>query len=93
MFSLQKVFGKDDRFFDLLEASAEEARHSVQALNRVLSTPNAIPSLSEFHKSKEADKRITDHINEHLVTTFVFPTGARRHRGAERGALQNTQDS
>ena len=26
MCSLQKVFGKNDRFFDLLEASAEEAR-------------------------------------------------------------------
>src|SRR6267142_2292247 len=71
MFSLQKLLSKDDRFFDLLEASAREARHSVQALNRILSAPNKIPSLQEFHHSKEADKRITEQINEALVSTFV----------------------
>jgi uncharacterized protein Yka (UPF0111/DUF47 family) len=71
MISLQKIFGKDDKFFTLLEASAEEARHSVQVLNRVLSAPAQIPSLAEFHHAKEADKQITQQINEALVTTFV----------------------
>jgi uncharacterized protein Yka (UPF0111/DUF47 family) len=71
MFSLQKLLSKDDRFFDLLEASAVEARHSVQALNRLLSTPHKVPSLQEFHQAKEADKRITEQINEALVSTFV----------------------
>lgn len=71
MFSLQKFLGKDDNFFNLLEASAEEARHSVQVLNRVLSHADQAPSLAEFHKAKEADKKITEQINEALVTTFV----------------------
>lgn len=71
MFSLQKLLGKDDRFFALLEASAEEARRSVQALTKVLSHPKAAPSLKEFHQSKEADKKITDQINKALVTMFV----------------------
>ena len=71
MFSLQKLFGKDDKFFDLLEASAEEARHCVQALTQVLKNPAVTPSLEEFHKAKEADKRITGQINEALVHTFV----------------------
>lgn len=71
MFSLQKIFGKDDRFFGLLEASADEARHSVQALNRVLSAPKTIPSLEEFQQVRETDKRITDQIDEALVKTFV----------------------
>ena len=71
MFSLQKILSKDDRFFDLLEASAEEARNSVTALNRLLSAPEKIPSLQDFHKSKEADKKITEQINEALVNTFV----------------------
>ena len=71
MFSLQKLLGKDERFFTLLEASAEEARHSVQALNRLLQTPGKTPGLAEFHSSKEADKKITAQINEALVTTFV----------------------
>lgn len=71
MFSLQKLFGKDDKFLDLLEASAEESRHSVQAVNRVLSSPGKNLSLTEFHQSKEADKRITEQINEALVNSFV----------------------
>ncbi len=71
MFSLQKIFGKDDKFFTLLEASAEEARQSVQALNQLLSRPNQTPKLEEFHKAKETDKKITEQINEALVTTFV----------------------
>jgi len=71
MFSLQKLLGKDDKFFDLLEASAEEARHSVQALNRVLAHANKAPTLEEFHQAKEVDKKITEQINEALVNTFV----------------------
>jgi uncharacterized protein Yka (UPF0111/DUF47 family) len=71
MISLQKIFGKDDKFFGLLEASAEEARHSVQALNRILGNPREKAGITEFHRRKEADKAITDQINEALVTTFV----------------------
>ncbi len=71
MFSLQKFLSKDEKFFDLLEASAEEARNSVVVLNRLLSAPDKIPSLQEFHRSKEADKKITDQINEALVSSFV----------------------
>src|SRR5215813_13699280 len=71
MFSLQKILSQDDTFFDLLEASAEEARHSVQVLNRLLAAPNNIPSLREFHLAKESDKKITDRINQALVSTFV----------------------
>jgi uncharacterized protein Yka (UPF0111/DUF47 family) len=71
MFTLQKLFGKDDRFFDLLEASAEESQRSVGVLNRVLSNPAKIPSLAEFHHAKEADKRITEQISEALVNSFV----------------------
>jgi uncharacterized protein Yka (UPF0111/DUF47 family) len=71
MFSLQKLLSKDDKFFDLLEASAGEARNSVTALNRLLSAPANIPSLKDFHKSKEADKQITEQINVALVDSFV----------------------
>ena len=71
MFSLQKLLGKDDKFFELLEASAEQARESVRALNRVLSKPNTVPSLEEFHQAKEADKKLTERIDEALVTMFV----------------------
>lgn len=71
MFSLQKLFGSKDVFFDLLEQSAGEARSSVQALNRVLTHPDQTPSLEEFRRAKENDKRITEEIGEALVKTFV----------------------
>ena len=71
MFSLQKLLSKDSKFFDLLEASAETARESVRSLNNVLSHPAQTPSLDQFHKSKEADKKITEQINDALVNTFV----------------------
>ena len=71
MISLQKLFGKDDKFFGLLEASAEEGRNSIQALNRLLSAPGTSTSLDEFSGPKEADKKITEQINEALVHSFV----------------------
>jgi uncharacterized protein len=71
MISLQKLFGKDDQFFTLLEASASEGSTSIKALNKVLSQPGAQASLDTFHSAKEADKKITDQINEALVKSFV----------------------
>jgi uncharacterized protein Yka (UPF0111/DUF47 family) len=71
MISLQKLFGKDDRFFDLLEGAAEEARHSVQALGRGLAHVNAPLSMDEFVQSRRAEKKIAQQINEALAETFV----------------------
>jgi uncharacterized protein Yka (UPF0111/DUF47 family) len=71
MISLQKLFGKDDRFFDLLDRAAEEARHSVQALGRGLSHPDASLSMDEFVESRRAEKKIAEEISEALVETFV----------------------
>ena len=71
MISLQKIFGKDDKFFNLLESSAESAANSVKSLNRVLSEPSHGAALTQFHEGKEADKRITEQISRELVSTFV----------------------
>ncbi len=75
MFSLQTFFGKGDKFFDLLEASAEEARASVQALMRIVKN-GAPTSLDDFVLARRKDKRITEKISEELVSTFV--TGLER---------------
>jgi hypothetical protein len=64
MFSLQKLLGKDDKFFDLLQASAEEGIHSVEALKRILTNPSATPTLDEFVASRRKDKAITNEIAE-----------------------------
>src|SRR6185503_13641944 len=76
MFSLQKLLGKDDKFFELLEASAEEGLASVEALRRILSNPAATPSLDEFVASRRKDKAITNEISQLLVKTSV--TGMER---------------
>ncbi len=71
MISLQKFFGKTDVFYDLLEASAEEARLSVQALTTLLSQSAKDRSLEAFILSRRKDKQITEEIDEALCRTFV----------------------
>jgi uncharacterized protein len=63
MFSLQRLLGKEDKFFDLLEASAKEAQKSAYALTRFLENPKEAKT--------RAEKRIADQISEALCTTFV----------------------
>ena len=48
MFSLQRLLGKEDKFFSLLEASAQEARTSVQALVRLGQGADQPVVLDEF---------------------------------------------
>ena len=76
MFSLKKVFGKDDKFYDLLEASAEEAKTSITLLSKFLQARAkgaAEVNLDEFIQSRRKDKRITQQISEELAKTFVTP--------------------
>jgi len=70
MFSLQKFFSKDDQFFELLEASAEECRASVKALERILQ-PGAKLTLEQFAESRRKDKQITTKIAELLCRVSV----------------------
>ena len=48
MFSLQTIFGKGDKFYGLLEASAAAARESTRALVELLAAPPAQRSLEKF---------------------------------------------
>jgi uncharacterized protein Yka (UPF0111/DUF47 family) len=74
MFSLQKLFGRDEVFFDLLEKSATEAQHSVQLMRRMLQNP-ADPgtAIAEFSALRKKDKQITEEIRTQLTQTFVTP--------------------
>jgi hypothetical protein len=71
MVPLQKLLGKEDKFFDLFEASAEQGCESVKALRKFLQSPGSSPSLDEFAASRRKDKAITARINEALCTSFV----------------------
>ncbi len=71
MFSLQKLLGKEDKFFTLLEASAEEARTSVQALVKLSKTLDNPPPVDEFAYARQKDKQITREISAAVYTTFI----------------------
>lgn len=71
MISLQKLFGKNDIFYDLLEASAKEAQISVQTLAKLFGQPVTSLSLDDLILSRRKDKKITEQINEELCRTFV----------------------
>lgn len=72
MFSLQRLLGKEDKFFSLLESSAEEAQTSVQALVKLMQDLEKQPvSLDEFKYSRRKDKEITGEITAAVYTTFV----------------------
>ncbi len=71
MFSLQKLLGKEDKFFNLLEASAQEARVSVQALVKLSKDLEKPTATEEFAYARRKDKQITQQISEAVYTTFI----------------------
>jgi uncharacterized protein Yka (UPF0111/DUF47 family) len=78
MLSLKKLLGKDEKFFDLLEAGAEEAKVSVTLFGAALrklsagSNPADLP-LDEFIQARRKEKRIREQMTEELSRTFVTP--------------------
>jgi uncharacterized protein len=73
MFSLQCFVSKGSRFFDLLEAGAEEARQSVQALIELINTPHNGQSLDKLITSHRQEKQIHEQITTLLCSTFITP--------------------
>ena len=75
MFSIKKLLGKEEKFFDLLEASAEEARASTALLGSFVQTSASgrTESIDNFIHSRRKDKRITQQITTELCRTFVTP--------------------
>jgi len=70
-FSLQRILGEDDRFCQLLEASAREAGNSVIALKRVLTDRNTPASLEAFAAARRRNKEITNEIADLIIFAFV----------------------
>jgi len=59
MFSLQQIFSRDNQFFELLEASAQECCVSVQALKKIISNAPRSHTLDEFIASRRKEKQIS----------------------------------
>lgn len=77
MLSLKKLLGKDDKFFDLLEAGAEEAKTAVNLfsayLKKLAQTDGAPGALDEFVTTRRKEKRIRHLMIDELSKTFVTP--------------------
>jgi uncharacterized protein Yka (UPF0111/DUF47 family) len=71
MFSLQTIFGKGDKFYGLLEASAAAARESTRALLELLAAPPQLRSLEKCKLARERATYLQAQISQELVNTFV----------------------
>src|SRR3954469_8266231 len=76
MFSIGKFLGHDERFYDLLEASAQQAdssfHHLIDLLAKLEKSESA-SNLAAFAESRREDKRITQQLTEELSKTFITP--------------------
>ena len=71
MISFAQLFGKSDRFFELLAASAKSAHESIEALARMLKETNGNVSLAELAVARRNEKKNAEIISEELVKVFV----------------------
>lgn len=76
MFSIQRFFSQDTKFFDLLEASAAETAELTRLLVELLKDRSGPHPLDQFALARGKDKSITEQISHELVNTFV--TGLER---------------
>ncbi len=73
MISLQRFLTKDEKIFDLLEASADEVQKSVVALAELVTAPNSDSATEKFYKSRRNETKIAQEITEELCKTFITP--------------------
>ena len=71
MISIANLFGKSDRFFELLSASAKSAHQSIEALSRMLKEANGTVSLAELAIARRNEKKNAETISEELVKVFI----------------------
>ena len=76
MISIRRFLGHDEKFYDLLEASAQQADSSVHHLIDLLGKlehGDSPQDLAQFAESRREDKRITQELTEALSKTFITP--------------------
>ena len=76
MSALQRIFGRDTKFYDLLEGGAEAAKQSASTLVALLPKLSAEPSaeiLTELSLARRKHKRIAQDTTEELCKNFVTP--------------------
>jgi len=77
MISLQRFLTKDEKFFDLLESSADEVQKSVEALAEIVGSPEStsasLSAIEKFYQSRRNETKINLAITEELCKTFITP--------------------
>jgi uncharacterized protein Yka (UPF0111/DUF47 family) len=76
MFSLQQLFGKGDKFYDLLEGAAREAHESARLVFELMKSPRDTRKLDDLVLARRKEKKISEQISSELMKTFV--TGLER---------------
>ena len=69
--SIAKLFGKPDRFFELLSISAKSAHQSIEVLARMLKDSNGNLSLAELAVTRRNEKKNAETISQELVKVFI----------------------
>lgn len=73
----KRLFGRDDKFYDLLESSAQEAKNSAKILADLMPKLGEERSLQDalelLAQSRRKHKRISQEITNQLCRTFVTP--------------------
>src|SRR5438552_918711 len=76
MSALQRIFGRDTKFFDLLEGSAAAAKQSAASLAAVFPKLTGNPAgdvLTDVAQARRKHKRISLQTTEELCKNFVTP--------------------
>lgn len=73
MFSLQRLLGRPDEFFGLLEKSAALGAESVSILRTTVANRTQAPSLEAFATARRKDKEVINELERMLVKVFVTP--------------------
>ena len=71
MFSLQKIFGKGDRFQELLEAAAQESHETVRLVIELMKSPRNTQNFDDLVLARRKEKKISEQISNDLVNTFI----------------------
>jgi uncharacterized protein Yka (UPF0111/DUF47 family) len=74
--SLQRIFGRDTKFYDLLEASAQEAIRSAGILVRLIENLGSGTNddiRNDLAQARRRHKRISQETTEELCRNFVTP--------------------
>jgi len=76
MSALQRIFGRDTRFYDLLESSAAAAKQSTAILVTLLPQLTGNPAsdvLTDLSQARRKHKRISSQTTEEVCKNFITP--------------------